>query len=429
MQDQPSDSKDNQCSQGEGHVSVFTELGDELEGETCRWCNQRSRVPVSKSSEQIERDSARFQNWREPRVSFDDLLYFMDVNPWHRRCVLVKAMLVGGLGWRVEKAGQVILDPVKAVDVEPDHPIVRLPRQPNPDQLESFETLVFRLLVDYYSMGNGFLEVARDRKGRVAELYHMPGRTMRRDSRLAGYWQVKHGQQTRFDVFGTAGPRNEVVHLYQYDPCNDYYGMPDWYAAIGTMALDRTIVEFNTRLFSNSLMANTAVIVEGGRLSAASREAIRTFLRDRAVGAANAGRVLLLEDERDRVKIRFERLSLDIKDVLIVEAQKQFRDTVIAAHGMPPRILGVLTPGQLGVSGEVEGQLRTFRETVLRPGQRMLEAALNAVFHELDPSTSIRFNELDITDVKADGDFFSRMIERGVYTPEEVRALLDVRGG
>jgi len=234
-----------------------------------------SRRPVRKRSEQAPSKSGA-TSWEEPRLSFDDMLYFFDVNVWHRRCVLVRAKLVGGLGWRLERDGEVIFDPKNGIATKPEHPVVQLLRRPNPDTLDTFDVIVHRLLVDFYSLGNAYLEVARDRSSRVAELYHMPGRTMRRSRDLKGYWQVKEGRQIPFDRFGAEGANNEVLHFMQYDPSNDYYGVPDWYAALGTMALDRTILEFNTRLFANSLMANTALIVEGGRLSPETREAIRT---------------------------------------------------------------------------------------------------------------------------------------------------------
>ena len=140
---------------------------------------------------------------------------------------------------------------------------------------------------------------------------------------------------------------------------------------------------------------------------------------------ANAGWIILSRDERDRVKIRFEKLNLEVKDLMIVKALEHFRDVVVAAHGVPPRILGIVTPGQLGASGEIEGQLRTFRETVLRPGKRQLETALGTLLDEIEPGARVRFAEMDVTDLKADGDFYQKMIEAGVYSTEEVKRLLD----
>lgn len=105
--------------------------------------------------------------------------------------------------------------------------------------------------------------------------------------------------------------------------------MPDWYVALVTMGLDRAVSEVNTRLFSYALMTHMAIIVEGGRLSAGAKTAIKSFLQERGTGPANAGRILILEDERNETKITFEKLNLDIKDTLIVEAQCHFRDVVI----------------------------------------------------------------------------------------------------
>ena len=80
------------------------------------------------------------------------------------------------------------------------------------------------------------------------------------------------------------------------------------------------------------------------------REGLRIFVLEKARGVDNAGRIILLEDERDRVKIRFEKLNLEVKDLMIVKVLEHFRDVVVAAHGVPTRILGIVTPGQLEAS-------------------------------------------------------------------------------
>lgn len=416
-------------------VSIGTDTGELVDADAFPFGQASGAVPVAKESRQVRADP-RTLRWAEPRVEPEDLLYFLDANVWHRRCVHLKALLTGGLGWRLVQDGEVLYDAATGSAGEgagrrhaaDDHPAVRLLTRPNPSAMQPLHVILQRFLVDYYSLGNAYLEVVRDRSGRVAELYHVPGRTMRRHARFQGYFQVRGAESVPFRAFGDpdpSGQQTEILHLYQYDPQDDYYGMPDWYAALGAMGLDRTVLEFNTYLFSNALMAHTAIVVEGGRLSDGAREAVKSFLQSRATGPNNAGRVLLLEDEREEVKVRFEKLGLDVEDVMIVEAQKYFRDVVVAAHGVPPRILGIITPGQLGATGEVEGQLRTFVETVLRPGQRELETALGVLLEDVAPGCRIRFAEMDITDLRADADFYDRMIGRGVFTPEEVRAMVE----
>ena len=63
--------------------------------------------------------------------------------------------------------------------------------------------------------GNGYLEVARNRRGQVGALYHAPGRTMRRDARFRGYWQVKQARE-QFQTAQKLDPDNWNYHRQEW---------------------------------------------------------------------------------------------------------------------------------------------------------------------------------------------------------------------
>ncbi len=69
--------------------------------------------------------------------------------------------------------------------------------------------------------------------------------------------------------------------------------------------------------------------------------------------------------------------------------------------------------------------MRILRETVLRPKRRRLERVINEVLKDVEPGVTIQFNQMDITDLRSDAEFFQRMLKVGVYQPDEVRALLE----
>lgn len=407
------------------------------------------QVGVEKASRQRPPRALAALRWRTPRIAFDDLVAFYDVNTWHRRCIGLKALLAVGLGWQIIRADGDLDDPESVVydsrtkRGDTDHPAVKLCLRPSRGHRIGIGRMLERAIIDYLSVGNAFMEVVRDRAGRPAELYHARALRMRRaeDLRQEGraYYQLSAEGERRGDVaFAAYGAdasipqraASEIIHLYAYDPRSDYYGQPGWLGALGTMGLTRTVSLFNTKLFANNMMATYAVVVRGGRLSNEGREAIQRFVRDRASGAQNAGRVLLLENERDGVTIDFEPLTMQVKNLMITEAQPFFREEVIAAHGVPLRLLGIVTPGQLGATGEVEGQLRTFRETIQRPMQREVEGALGAVLDEVTngydlPPVRLRFMPMDVTNARDDADFYAKMIEHGVFTAEEVRQQIE----
>ena len=69
----------------------------------------------------------------------------------------------------------------------------------------------------------------------------------------------------------------------------------------------------------------------------------------------------------------------------------------------------------------MENQLRSFKETVLRPAKRRVEQVFRLLLGEVHPGSWVRFAEMDVTDLRADGEFFDKMLSAGVFKPKEVR--------
>ena len=388
-------------------------------------------VDVRKASAQ-KRERPGVQ-WVEPRIAIKDLLWFADVNTWHRRAIQLKARMVLGRGWYLEPtrddADPEVRRALEALLVEPQRE-----RKPG-EQRQTLGEILFRFLFDWYATGNAYLEVVRDRKGRPAEFYHVRAERVRRDVKLeGGYWQLTpYGEPVHFRGWGDPdGEENEMLHFVQYDPLDDYYGVPEWLPAIGAMALDRAAVEYNTQLFANGLLAHFAVVVEGGRLTKDQIEALKAFLRENATGIKNAGRGIVLQNESDGVRIRLDKLNMDVKDLQFEKGRAFSRDEIASAHGVPPRLLGIMTPGQLGGAGEAAAQMQIFLETVIAPDRQRVEDFLNRTIVAAfgaeegpDPGWALRFVEPDLTDAQADADYYTKALNpvTGWMRREEVREM------
>ena len=363
--------------------------------------------------------------WAEPRYGASDLLHFFDTSTWHRRCCILKATLGAGLGWTLEP------DPASArrPTAKGRAAAMRLFGRVN-ESGEDLAGVCVKALVDLEAIGYAGIEVVRRGDGAVAELYHVPARTLRRARGGPGFFQVAPGAvafggaargggaagtvgvraaSVPFAAYRGAetrpfrGARSALVWLSEYDPRDDAYGAPAWLGALGALALDRSAVEHNVALFRNGLMAHAAVTVSGGKLSAEAIDGVRRFFQSTAVGVENAGRVLLLQTDRDGAKVEVSRLDVAAQDLGFVEGRRALRDEIVSAHGVPPRLVGIAAAGQLGGAGEVEGQLRTFREAVIRPRQRMLSAALQSVADSVSGGGwRVAWSVLDVTDAAAD---------------------------
>lgn len=402
-------------------------------------------VDVFKASAQAEpeRTDTGVRPWIEPRHAASDLLHFFDTNTWHRRCVRLVAVLSAGLGWTLER------DPdaeAGAGDADGETRATKLLRRCNDDG-EAWEDVAVKVVTDLIAVGYAGLEVVRNGKGEPCELHHVPARTLRRAKDRKAFYQVTKpgGRPVRFLPFGAKkgtagrpgarsephrGPRSELVWLSSYDPRDDFYGAPEWLPALGAMALDRSALAYNVGMFSNSMLGVTALVVEGGKLDPAAVETVKGFIARTATGTENAGRVLVLQQDRDTAKIRIEKLSVETKDLGFTAGRAALRDEVVSAHGVPPRLVGIVASGQIGATGEVEGQLQMFREASLRPVQRVLSGALRPVLAALGAGAwRVRLSEIDVTDLKADAAFYGAMLAGGVLDAKDVRARIDGRRG
>ena len=381
-----------------------------------------NEVEVKKESKQIP-EEFKGMDIVEPRYKFKDLLYFMDVNVWHKRCVIKKAALVAGLGWTIT---------TDDADKKPDqiyNKIMALLTHPNDNYNDSIIQILLKYLTDYFSIGNGWLELVRNNKGEVAEIYHVPGRTVRRRKGFDGWWQVRTFKKVQFDNYDpeNIGENNQLLHIYSYDPMDEYYGIPEWLPAMASMALDRAAVEYNTYQFENGMMASFAITIKGGELSRKARAALKKFLQQNFKGIANAGRAIVISNDDPNVEIKIEKLDLEgaAKDMSFSKMREMSRDEIVSAHDVPPRMVGIMSAGQLGGSGEITGQLKTFKESVIGPEQEKLETLINktilASFGE--HKWYLTFNEMDITDPLARAEQYSILqnIPDPVFDTDEIR--------
>lgn len=126
--------------------------------------------------------------------------------------------------------------------------------------------------------------------------------------------------------------------------------------------------------------------------------------------------------------VRIDKLNLDVQKLIETSSLAFFRDSVLTAHGAPPRLVGVITAGQLGSGREIEGPLRIFRETVLRPKRRRLERVVNEMLKDVEAGVTIQFNQMDITDIRSDADDFGLIDHRSLSSSRRSRARFDQRG-
>lgn len=286
--------------------------------------------------------------------------------------------------------------------------------------------------MDLECYGNAFMQVVQGSGGRPAQLRRLPSLTM---SRYRGGFLQRTPRPDGSRKIVTFGP-DEILHLRE--PCvqGRAYALPSWIGAEGMLELTRAAVAYNARFFSNSAMPEYAVIFEGTVPSEAQKAMIRSFFRQDFQGLENAHRTLLLHHAEGQ-KVTFKQLTADSKDGDFLKLLDAARDRIVTAHGVPPRMLGIVAAGQLGGGGEVTGQMFIFEHLTLSPRRRRMMGRLSPILAKLGLTATtaeeadgapgrVAFAPLDLTPPDQDIPPLAELVQAGILTADEAYASLPI---
>ncbi len=258
-----------------------------------------------------------------------------------------------------------------------EHPLGALLARPNPEQtgVELLEAFYGHLQV----AGNAFLEAASLDDEAPSELYVLRPDRMSVVPGADGWpvgWEHRVGAHVRrFERDPVSGDA-PILHLKLFHPSDDWYGLSPMEAAAYAIDIHNAGGAWNKALIDNAARPSGALVFTGAggadRLSEEQFQRLKNELEDMHVGAANAGRPLLLEGG-----LEWRPMSLSPAEMDFIEARHAAARDIALAFGVPPMLLGI--PGDNTYSNYREANLAFWRHTALPlalKGARALEAWL-----------------------------------------------------
>lgn len=225
-----------------------------------------------------------------------------------------------------------------------------------------------RWVLDWLIFGNGYLERLDNLAGRPMTLKPSPAAYTRVGVKPDQYWFVRSRLLSQAHEF-RAGT---IHHLLEPDPLQEIYGLPEYLSALQSGLLNEAATLFRRRYYKNGSHAGFILYVSEEGLTNTDSDALRKAMRD-AKGPGNFRNLYLHipKGKKDGVQIMpiaevgAKDEFLNIKDVT--------RDDVLAAHRVPPQLLGVV-PKNTGGFGSIVDAANTFCELEIMPIQsRLLE--------------------------------------------------------
>lgn len=312
-----------------------------------------------------------------------------------------------------------------------DHPLARVLAKPNPEQtgIELLEAFYGYLQVS----GNAYLEAASLDGAPPSELYVLRPDRMSVVPGADGWpvgWEHRVGANVRRFARDPVSGDAPILHLKLFHPADDWYGLSPMEAASFAIDIHNAGGAWNKALIDNAARPCGALVFGGGgSVSDEQFQRVKDELTAMHVGAANAGRPMLLEGG-----LEWRPMSLSPSDMDFIEARYSAARDIALAFGVPPMLLGI--PGDNTYSNYREATLAFWRQTALPLalkaarsieawlGDRWPEAGPAAVSVDVDAVPALTLEREALWSRLAAADFLSIDEKRrmaGVETPERVQ--------
>lgn len=220
--------------------------------------------------------------------------------------------------------------------------------------------------LDYLIFGNGYLEKRRSRTGLALKLEPALAKYVRRGADLQQYFFVRGWREEHEFAPGT------VFHLTEPDINQEVYGLPEYLSALQSAWLNESATLFRRKYYRNGSHAGFILYMTDAAQDQKDVDALREALKN-SRGPGNFRNLFMYAPNGKKDGIQ-------ILPVSEVAAKDEFfnikgvtRDDVLAAHRVPPQLLGIL-PSNAGGFGAIEPAAKVFARNELKPLQaRFLE--------------------------------------------------------
>jgi PBSX family phage portal protein len=329
-----------------------------------------------------------------PLYDMDQLAGMLEGNSLHARCARQKAIDVAGRGFEL-RPKEDVADGATAADEDRWAAFIEGVEEDDRGD-ESFAQRIVQAHQDFESIGWATLEVGRDGSRQPDGLWHVPSHTIRAHVDGRRFAQKRGGKTVWFKRAGVEGTvhrdtgawddrtvtgswtGNELLVIRNYTPRSSYYGLPDHIPALSAIAGWRAQAEFNIRFFDNNAVPSYAVVIEGADLTPALETMILEHFQSIK---ADPHRTIIIPipgmpgDEALQPKLRFERLSADVKDASFRLYKQDNALEICIAHAVPPYRVGWPIVGTLGGNVAVE-MTKIYKDSTCEPRQETWEQRL-----------------------------------------------------
>lgn len=262
---------------------------------------------------------------------------------------------------------------------------------------DNFLNVWRRIVDDYYTFGNAYYEIVTYDGG--VNIYHIDATKVRiaKDKENVivhpDWSEYKQRQEEAvvipfYPAFITdKGNKRSVIHIKDYEAEFDYYGLPDYIAALEDISVNYEIGRWNNTKFKNHFQPSSIVEINGD-MSDEEAESFVEEARSKFTSEGNNGKILFLVKNGDTAPATVTTIA-DNQDGSFMELAQITNQNIITAHRWQPSLSGVISSGKMSSQGnEIRIAYEMVMATVVKGTMNLLFDPIKSVLNDNGFDTS-----------------------------------------
>lgn len=241
-------------------------------------------------------------------------------------------------------------------------------------------TQLEKLVQDYLVFGNAYIEVQRNKFGKVIGLSSPLAKYMRVGVEEGVFYQIVNGFEEHKFAEGA------VFNIVNPDINQEVYGVPEYLAALQSAFLNESATLFRRKYYLNGAHAGSIIYLTDPTQNKDDVAAIKDQIRA-TKGTGNFKNLFINIPNGKKDGIQVIPLSDAVGKDEFLNIKNASRDDVLAAHRVPPQLMGII-PNNTGGFGDVEKATKVFFVNEIMPLQERLKEINEMVGQEV-----IRFED------------------------------------
>jgi phage portal protein BeeE len=256
---------------------------------------------------------------------------------------------------------------------------------------DNFMSIWRRIIDDYYTFGNAYYEIVSYDGG--VNIYHIDATKVRisKDKEniiLHPDWNEYEMRKDESEVIPfypnyikDKGNNRSVIHIKDYEPEFEYYGLPDYIAALEDISVNYEIGRWNNTKFKNHFQPSSIIEINGD-MSDEEAEALVEEARQKFTGEGNNGKILFLVKNGDTTPANVTSLQ-DNSEGNFLELQNVTNQNIITAHRWQPSLSGLVSAGKMSSQGnEIRIAYEMVMATVVTGTMHLLFEPIKSVLND-----------------------------------------------